>query len=123
MTDTTNHAEALRIALEVIRDNRHLNNGVTLQDVAAEALTALDALTREAEETKRSLRIQADHAAELEKAEVAQSARIATLEEALTAILGRDHHLYCVCGRAMSRIPEGVREQARAALAPSKGER
>lgn len=46
MSDATNHAEALRIALEVIRDNRHLNNGVTLQDVAAEALASLDALTR-----------------------------------------------------------------------------
>lgn len=49
----------------------------------------------------------------------AQAERIARLEEALGAILGREHYLYCVCGRTMNRIPKGVREQAAAIVAAS----
>lgn len=109
MTDTTNHAAVIREALESVSKNSEYSGGIFGPNCrfcddyggnhfegceipkVREALAALDALTRELENTTRSLRTQADYATELEKAEAAQSEYIKRLESAVKRDMGEDY--------------------------------
>lgn len=51
----TNHAEALQIALEAIRDNKYFNNGVTAQAIAGDMLPSLASLRAQLAEKDHDL--------------------------------------------------------------------
>ena len=89
------------------------------------ALAALDALTLDLDETKRSLRIQATHAAELEKAEVAQSARIAKLESEMRRylpVIERAEQVPGLWGELTAGTGIATANGYRAALAPKEAQ-
>ncbi|WP_257306255.1 hypothetical protein [Geothrix campi] len=115
MTDTTNHAEVIREALQCLKKNAFDGYGNPMPANANEAIESLDALTRELAETKRDWAFNislAEGAVKEQQATIAaQSERIAKLESE-----NRDMRL------ALARGCPSVSDPNYAALAPKEAQ-